>query len=850
MSKRKSINKRMSRYSHRSSAGSGFLDPNSEVFEEEEPFWWNNLTNNVNSHLPKYNATNETSKYLDSDSQMQSTSTNHEWWKMLETSDSEVLNNLPIVQNKKRSVAVSLEFKKMITSDTDEDEDNPPLQKRKITMRNKSKKSKSNAFLKALNDTRNSESPASMKKNSISKLINDAPTNKKSLQELDPKQKHMSRKSNDSIATSIDQSHTIDKILKSKPNVFRKKYKETSENAFENLLKSNEDLHNKTERTETMSKSFFAKLIERKQTSKENVFDISTEENKSKTIPLKKSIIDPNISIHDGNLIYLNRSDSSFSLLNNTNENDNLEIQPNHTHEPSHKNVSANISINQKQSSVVEKNANLTMYPSTSLKKSNDSTTNNKKIENHETINTGETSLANIRHIHTPNNSRMENSKNFRINNSNVRKTIYASEHESMDERNLMAKSNNENNIFQTLSINIAAKNSMNLSNSKSRETNNLENKKTSFRISSEPNNTNNSMHGRNSTDYNSINITEVGIFSGNQIHTINSSNKSVHIANVITDVSKNTTLKAKMSTSENTKIQDIPKLNEENVLKDNDKIQAKDLYINAFSLNQKSLRTIDVVTDDNEQNDNEHYIDERNHKILNSINTDHQKKISEYFTVTNSKLVSSTKARQSKRFQLSNTKKDEEIKARLNKTQKTIISKAVNVHLTKPKDLQLKKKQIIAKIEKLRNEEKQKYSTRDKINEAYIVNGQVYKRPKLPRPKYWVTDRLYRFLWKIMEPESKLLTRVHSEKFVQELSDIVSIITKSKKYEDYETILNNLMKKMANLGIIHTRNDFYNFCYDFLPYDFRVKVVPMILPGNVRNIPYDPETLNKSLLQ
>lgn len=34
MAKRKSINKRTSRYSHRSSVGSGFLDPNSEILEE------------------------------------------------------------------------------------------------------------------------------------------------------------------------------------------------------------------------------------------------------------------------------------------------------------------------------------------------------------------------------------------------------------------------------------------------------------------------------------------------------------------------------------------------------------------------------------------------------------------------------------------------------------------------------------------------------------------------------------------------------------------------------------------------------------------------------------------------
>ncbi|XP_043686451.1 putative uncharacterized protein DDB_G0282133 [Vespula pensylvanica] len=844
MAKRKSINKRTSRYSHRSSAGSGFLDPNSEILEEEEPFWWNNLTNNVNSHLTKYNAINETSKYLDSDSQMQSSNTNYEWWKMLESSDSEVTDDLL----KRETVPL----KNMITSDTDENENDVPLQKRKIKIRSKSKRSKSNAFLKALNDSKNSESSISEKINSTTKPTNNESTSKKSLQKSDSAQKHMNKESNDSTVTSIDQSHTTDKILKSKPNVFRKRYKEKSENAFENLLKSSEDLHNKTGRTELISKSSFAKSIEKDYTSKEIVSDTSTKKNgletSSKTIPFENAIINSVTSKHDDNLIYLNRSDSSFSLLNSTNENIHLEFQSNNTHETLPKNVSTNASIKQKESSVMEKDTNLTMYASTSSKKVNDSITNNEKIENHETINNKETTLANVRHVDTPNKSGMENSINQEINNSNIKKTIHASEHENMDKRNSITTINNENNEFQA-STSIASKNSMNLPTSKSREINDFENKRISFKISSEPNNINNSIYSRNFTDHNSINMehTAIDAFPGNQIHAINSGNDSVHTANVITDASESTTLK-KMSRSKNTSIHNISESNEENVLKNNNKIQTKDSYMKALSLNKT---TIDAVTGNNKQNDNEHYVDQRNHEISDSINTGQQKKISEYFTVTNSKLISPTKAKQSKHsLFLSNTKEDEEIKARLNKKQKTIINKAINVHLTKTKTPQLKKKQIIEKIEKLRMGETQTHSAKDKVNKAYIVNGEIYKRPKLPRPKYWVTDRLYRFLWKIMEPKCKLLTRVQSEKFVQELSNIVSVITKAKKYKNYETILNTLMKKMANLGIIRTRNDFYNFCYDFLPYEFRIKVVPMILPGNVRNIPYDPETLNKSLLE
>lgn len=134
-------------------------------------------------------------------------------------------------------------------------------------------------------------------------------------------------------------------------------------------------------------------------------------------------------------------------------------------------------------------------------------------------------------------------------------------------------------------------------------------------------------------------------------------------------------------------------------------------------------------------------------------------------------------------------------------------------------------------------------------VDKAFLVNGKVYKAPRLPRPKHWVTDHLYKFLWKQIEPKYKLATRVQSEKFVQELAKIVSLIERRKKYDSYKTELKALMKEMARLQIISTRNDFYNFCRDFLPYEFRVKVVPMLLPGNNRIIPYDPEKLHILLL-
>ncbi|XP_046740860.1 uncharacterized protein LOC124408164 [Diprion similis] len=133
--------------------------------------------------------------------------------------------------------------------------------------------------------------------------------------------------------------------------------------------------------------------------------------------------------------------------------------------------------------------------------------------------------------------------------------------------------------------------------------------------------------------------------------------------------------------------------------------------------------------------------------------------------------------------------------------------------------------------------------------NKAYIVDGKVYKRPKLPRPKPWVTDRLYNFLWKQMEPKYKLKTRIRSEKFITVLSDVVSLVIRRKKYENYKKDLQDLIKEMAHLGIIKTRNDFNKFCQDFLPPNFRMKVVPMVLPGNVRNVPFHPDELHTPIL-
>ncbi|OXU25278.1 hypothetical protein TSAR_010873 [Trichomalopsis sarcophagae] len=134
-------------------------------------------------------------------------------------------------------------------------------------------------------------------------------------------------------------------------------------------------------------------------------------------------------------------------------------------------------------------------------------------------------------------------------------------------------------------------------------------------------------------------------------------------------------------------------------------------------------------------------------------------------------------------------------------------------------------------------------------IDKAYYVNGKLYKQPKLPVPKKWVTDRLYKYLWKHMEPKFGLSARIQSEKFVMKLSNVFTVVTRRKKYENYKEDVDDLMVSMAELGIIKDRYDFYRFCREYMPYSFRIKVVPMQLPGNLRNIPYEPELVHKPIL-
>ncbi|KAK2587913.1 hypothetical protein KPH14_004006 [Odynerus spinipes] len=894
MAKRRSSNKRSSRY-NRSSVGSVALNPNSEVYSEGEPFWWNNLTSNANPNLVKYNAMNETSKYLDSGSQTEFSNSTNTWWKELDSSDSDVSNNLPKTQSNEQPDATAKTTKTTI-SDSDKESSPRSTQKRKIKIRGKSKRSKSNAFLKAIDDSENSESSKLIQESSIAKSINNNTANTKSLEKSDFTEKRMSNKDNN-VTTSTDQSHTTDKIMKLKPTVFRKRYKEKKENAFENLIKSVEDRHDETEKSGMISTNSVDKLIERSSLSEGNVLNESKERtlqmHSSTKNSFKQPIVNAKISKYDGSYMYHNRSDSTF------------ETESDYISEPL-----------QKESFATDKHTD-PIIDSTASKTINSSYVNNKKTKSPKTYNKNKTPLKHMKHTDTLNESNIsERSTHSKINSSN--RSINVMQQKRITEEDTIKEINDDNPTSQTLLVNEISKVLMNLSHSK-HKTANLESDSTKHSVNlshSKRRKTNpesddiiitTSFKHNNNTISDSIhdvtksfandnlgNVSKMNV-SKKQISTVSSHSNTIFSENAIEDMNENEKFREPMSASllkrtsvhnisnlnkgsfskdidetqskeldisastskhksktslfnkENDHI--ISNLNEESFSKDIDETQPKELDINASTSNYKTKRTTDIVANHDDQN--VHDTDQLRHKTVNSVNTGQQRKINEYFTFTSPTLASLTKAKLSQNNQvIKKTKKDEEIKARLEK-EKDTVDKGINVYLNKIQEsTRLKGKEIIEKIKKHQTEETKKQPKKSKFNKAYLINGKIYKRPKLPRPQPWVTDRFYRHLWKVMAPKCKLLTRVESEKFVKKLSTVVSTIIKSKKYENYKTQLDDLMIQMAHLGIIYTRNDFYDFCYEFLPYDFRVKVVPMINPGNVKNIPYDPEDLHKPLLK
>ncbi|KYM96609.1 hypothetical protein ALC62_12736 [Cyphomyrmex costatus] len=220
-------------------------------------------------------------------------------------------------------------------------------------------------------------------------------------------------------------------------------------------------------------------------------------------------------------------------------------------------------------------------------------------------------------------------------------------------------------------------------------------------------------------------------------------------------------------------------------------------------------------------------------------------RKIDDFFKVKETAMEQSKRAQ---KLQVSGNEKMKNLKMELEEIKSRRMA-AMKMNPTGEKKSAIKPKRVKLIMPKRDTKKKKLENSATVVDKAFLVNGKVYKPPRLPRPKHWVTNRLYKFLWKRMESKYKLSTRVKSEKFMQKLVETVATVERCKNYEDYDTELEALMKEMARLKIINNRMDFYHFCQDFLPYDFRIKAIPMLLPGNKINIPYNPENVYIPLL-
>lgn len=234
----------------------------------------------------------------------------------------------------------------------------------------------------------------------------------------------------------------------------------------------------------------------------------------------------------------------------------------------------------------------------------------------------------------------------------------------------------------------------------------------------------------------------------------------------------------------------------------------------------------------------------------LNSSKT--SRKIDDFFKVKQASITTDKRSNErAQKSQIFDTENMEKIKTELERIKNREMA-AMKIRVTDKKESALKAKNVKSiTLNPFKQATKKKPFAKSTkvVDKAFLVDGKLYRAPRLSRPKQWVTDRLYKFLWNRMESKYKLRTRLKSEKFIQELAKIVSTIERRKDYKTYKTEMELLMREMARLKIINTRNDFYYFCQDFLPYEFRVKVVPMLLPGNKMNIPYNPEKLHTPLL-
>lgn len=113
-----------------------------------------------------------------------------------------------------------------------------------------------------------------------------------------------------------------------------------------------------------------------------------------------------------------------------------------------------------------------------------------------------------------------------------------------------------------------------------------------------------------------------------------------------------------------------------------------------------------------------------------------------------------------------------------------------------------------------------------------------VAAKPQLKKPAKYANRRLYEHVIKKIKPRFGIDAVLKAEEVVVSICETVKLVTRRKAYQ--KRAVESLKKELAAAGLVETTFDFYNFVRDFLPQDFREKVIPCIQPGT--NIVHPPK--------
>ncbi|XP_033351477.1 uncharacterized protein PF11_0213-like [Bombus vosnesenskii] len=939
MAKRKSLNKRRSRYS------SAILNSDTDIFGDEYPYWWKKLEDTSLTQLSTDSKIlNQTSRHLDSNSQIETSQVTGEWWKILDVSsipNSPKINEDVVEKNSANNVLMS------------ESEEELEIAKSKHHLRSKARKSKDNIFLNVLNDSVTTKSDVKKDNNNvITSESEEEPEIAKKRHPLRSKAKQ----SRDNIFLNVldDSMTTTPEVTQKNNNVVTSESEEKPEIAkrkFPLRSKATESKHN------ISSNVLNDFIIAKSDVKKKNNNVVTSESEEGSKIAKEKNLLHLRAKRSKGNIFLnvLNDSMTTRSEVIKKNSNivtsaseEELEIAKSKYHLHSKARESKdNIFLNVLNDSVTTK--------SDVKNKSNNIITSESEEEpkiakkRHPLRSEAKQSRDNI-FLNVFDDSMTTTSEVTRKNNNVV--TSESEEEPEIAKRKfplrskaIGSKDNIGSNILNdsvTTTPGIAQKTNNILTSeseepkiakgkylSRSKVTESKDNVFSNVLIDSTTTKLKVMQRsGKKSSKSNSASNSETvaNIEQLNKIqgYSLNHSQKTGDISKLKSNISKNKNNELQMATNylvpatTETSVSSETESNRCALNFEDDSIHFAMPKAQSTILEGSSLSVHSSAKESN-NDDTYHKILKWKSKLLTNNNKNAKKnlfetvledqestiKIGENATADGIAEHSLKSSKVSEALHLSRLPSSPSKKAISSPSRhSTVVKTCTNTHSEEPKgqtsirhflmsdktlptlqmfwdkekvdgikrELERVKEREIARMkidrnkqevqkklplreEKIKKIEKNTKSTLQnqrpmkQVHKAFLVNGRAYRAPRLPRPQYWITDRLYKYLWKCMEPRFKLETRVVSEKFIHQLSSVTTLIAKRKSYLNYKAELYALMKEMARLDIIHTRNDFYNFCHDFFPYELRVKTVPMLLPGNKRNIPYDADTLHKPLL-